>query len=295
MQNIGFIGLGKMGAVMAPRFLDAGFELTVWNRSAVRAQPLLAAGAALAASPAQVAEAADVVITMLRDDAAAEQVFLGQQGLLATEVAGKLFIEMSTLRPQTARALAMRCADQGAAFIDAPVSGTVGPAKEGKLMALVGGSDADIERAQPVLAVLTRRIVHAGPVGQGAMLKLVLNLPLAVYWQSLAEAAALGRAGGLDLATILDAMADSGAAARVLPAKIPLILKGSDHAAFDVATMEKDAKSILATGADFGVPMPTTSAALSTYSSAHAAGLGAADAVSIIRFLSDQFGHEPES
>jgi 3-hydroxyisobutyrate dehydrogenase-like beta-hydroxyacid dehydrogenase len=185
--------------------------------------------------------------------------------------------------------LAARCEERGAAFVDAPVSGTVGPAKEGKLMALVGGSDTALGRARPVLEVLTRRIVHAGRAGQGAMLKLVLNLPLAVYWQSLAEAAALGRAGGLELATILDAMADSGAAARVLPAKIPLILEGSDYAAFDVATMEKDAKSILASGSEFGVPMPTTSAALATYAAAHAAGLGAADAVSIVRFLSDKF------
>ena len=137
MQNIGFIGLGKMGAAMAPRFLEAGFALTVWNRNAARAQPVAAAGATVAAAPVHVAEAADVVITMLRDDAAAEQVFLGQQGVLATDVTGKLFIEMSTLRPQTARALAMRCVEQRAAFIDAPVSGTVGPAKEGKLMALV--------------------------------------------------------------------------------------------------------------------------------------------------------------
>jgi len=294
MQKVGFLGLGKMGAVMAPRFIEAGFPLTVWNRSAEKTEPLAAAGANVAATPAAVTDQADVVISMLRDDAAAEQVFLGDYGLLSTKADGRLFIEMSTLRPATARALASRCTESSAAFIDAPVSGTVGPAKEGKLMALVGGSAADLKRAQPVLEVLTRRIVHAGPVGQGAMLKLALNLALAVYWQSLAEAAALGRAGGLELATILDAMADSGAAARVLPAKIPLILEGSNYAAFDVATMEKDAKSILETGIEFGVPMPTISAALASYASAHAAGLGGADAVSIVRFLSDKFESRAE-
>jgi len=194
---------------------------------------------------------------------------------------------MSTLRPPTARALAARCAVEGAGFIDAPVSGTVAPAKDGKLMALVGGSEADLERARPALEVLTRRIVHAGPVGQGAMLKLVLNLPLAVYWQSLAEAMALGAAGGLDLATMLDAMADSGAATRVLPLKIPLILEGSDYVAFDIATMEKDATSIVETGAEFGIPMPTISAALATYATANAAGKGAEDAVSIVRHSTD--------
>jgi 3-hydroxyisobutyrate dehydrogenase-like beta-hydroxyacid dehydrogenase len=287
MQKIGFLGLGKMGAVMAPRFLDAGFALTVWNRSTGKTEPLAVAGATVAATPAAVADAADVVISMLRDDAAAEHVFLGQDGLLSTDVKGKLFIEMSTLRPATARALAAQCAERGAGFVDAPVSGTVGPAKEGKLMALVGGSDADLERAQPALNVLTRRIVHAGKVGQGAMLKLALNLQLAVYWQALAEAVALGQAGGLEMATVLDAMADSGASARVLPAKVPLILEGSDYAAFDIATMEKDARSIVALGTEFGVPMPTISAALATYAAAHEAGHGAADAVAIVRYFSE--------
>jgi 3-hydroxyisobutyrate dehydrogenase-like beta-hydroxyacid dehydrogenase len=290
MQKIGFLGLGKMGAVMAPRFIAAGFPLTVWNRSPAKADALAAAGASIATNPAEVAADADVIVTMLRDDAAAEQVYLGQHGLLSADVGGKLFIEMSTLRPATAHGLAERADEAGARFVDAPVSGTVGPAKDGKLMALVGGSEADLARAQPILDVLTRRIVHAGPVGQGAMLKLVLNLPLAVYWQSLAEAVALGLAGGLDLATVLDALADSGAAARVLPGKIPLILEGSDDAAFDIATMEKDARSILAAGDELGVPMPTLSAALAAYAAAHAAGLGSADAVAIVRALSDKFG-----
>jgi 3-hydroxyisobutyrate dehydrogenase-like beta-hydroxyacid dehydrogenase len=287
MQTIGFLGLGKMGAVMAPRFLAAGFPLTVWNRSTERTAPLAAAGARVAATPAAVAENAEIVISMLRDDDAARAVFSGTAGLLSTDVTGKLFIEMSTLRPATMRALAASCGRRGAAFIDAPVSGTVGPATDGMLMALAGGSEADLERARPALAVLTRRIVHAGPVGQGALLKLVLNLPLAVYWQSLAEAAALGRAGGLSLDLVLDAMKDSGGAIRVLPLKIPLILEGSDYAAFDIATMEKDATAIVEAGAELGVPMPAAGAALAAYAEARAAGLGAADAVAIVRRLAD--------
>jgi 3-hydroxyisobutyrate dehydrogenase-like beta-hydroxyacid dehydrogenase len=290
MTRIGFLGLGKMGSVMAPRFLDSGFPLTVWNRSAAKAAPLAAAGARIAESPAGVAAHADVVISMLRDDGAARAVFSGGDGLLSAAIDGKLFIEMSTLRPETTRALAEECVRRGAAFVDAPVAGTVGPARDGKLMALLGGSAADLERARPVLAVLTRRIVHAGPVGHGALLKLVLNLPLAVYWQSLAEAAALGCAGGIALETILDAMQDSGAALKVLPLKIPLILEGSDYAAFDIATMEKDATAIVEAGERFGVPMPAAAAALAAYSSANAAGLGAADAVAIVRRLSDGFG-----
>jgi 3-hydroxyisobutyrate dehydrogenase-like beta-hydroxyacid dehydrogenase len=224
---------------------------------------------------------------MLHDDQAAYDVYSGTDGLLSVPAEGKLFIDMSTLRPEAARALAERCSAKGAAFIDAPVSGTVGPARTGRLMALVGGSEASLERARPILEVLTRRIVHAGPVGNGSLLKLVLNLPLAVYWQSLAEALALGHSGGLALDTMLDAVSDSGGALSALSHKISMIVDDSADVAFDIATMEKDARSILAVGAEFGIPMPTATAALAAYSSAHAAGLGSADAVAIIRYLLD--------
>jgi 3-hydroxyisobutyrate dehydrogenase-like beta-hydroxyacid dehydrogenase len=287
MLRLGFLGLGKMGAAMAPRLIEAGHPLTVWNRSEGKAAALEALGSTTAPNPAAVAAASDVVISIVRDDEAAREVFLAPDGLLSVPVDGKLFIEMSTLRPETARELGKRASEARAGFLDAPVSGTVGPAKSGRLMALVGGDAADVERARPVLELLTRRIVHAGPVGQGSLLKLVLNLPLAVYWQSLAEAIALGHAGGLGLETMLDAMKDSGAALAALPIKIPLILEGSTEAAFDVSTMEKDVSSILETGRGFGVPMPTAQAALAAYSSATAAGLGAADAVAVVRFLVD--------
>ena len=205
----------------------------------------------------------------------------------SSPVDGKLFIEMSTLRPGAARELADRCRESGADFIDAPVSGTVGPARSGRLMALVGGSEENFERARPVLESLTRRIVHAGPVGSGSLLKLVLNLPLAVYWQSLAEAVALGHAGGLELESMLDVISDSGGGLSALSHKVSLIVENSNNVAFDVATMVKDAKSIIATGTEFGIPMPTTTAALAAYTAAHKAGLGSADAVAIVRFLLD--------
>ena len=179
--QIGFLGLGKMGAGMAARLADVGHRATVWNRTASKCETLRELGAAVATVPSEACVDAEIVISMLRDDRSALEVFSGKDGLLSIPVDGKLFIEMSTLRPEAARVLARSCEEHGAAFIDAPVSGTVGPARTGRLMALVGGSEENLERARPVLEDMTRRIVHAGPVGSGSLMKLVLNLPLAVY------------------------------------------------------------------------------------------------------------------
>ena len=157
-------------------------------------------------------------------------------------------------------------------------------------MAMVGGREADVERATPVLEPLTRRIVHVGPIGQGSLMKLVINLPLAVYWQSLSEAAAMGHAGGLDLALMLDVLKDSGASLAAFPKKIPDILGQSTDIVFDVDTLRKDVESIVATGGAFDVPMPVTDVVLQVCKSAQAAGLGHADAVALVGFLIDSLG-----
>ena len=193
MSNIGFLGLGKMGAVMAPRLLEAGHDLTVWSRTEKKSRTLVANGARLAANPAEVSASAEIIVTMLADDAAVMDVFSSPGGLLSSSVGNKLFIDMSTLRPSTVLTLAQQVNSANARFIDAPVSGTVGPAKAGQLLVLCGADEVDFRRAQDILRIFSRRIIHAGPVGCGALLKLVVNLPLAVYWSALAEAVALGK------------------------------------------------------------------------------------------------------
>ena len=288
MSRLGFLGLGKMGAAMAPRLLGDGRSLVVWIRNAARVGPLVAAGATAASTPRELVRDADVVFVMIRDDAAAASVYEGPDGLLAGDAGGRLFIEMSTLRPATIARLDALVRGRGAALLDAPVSGTVGPARDGKLLALVGASAADLQRARPFLDLLCRRIVHAGPVGQGALMKLVVNLPLAVYWQSLAEALALGHAGGLEYRAMLETLQDSSAALAVLGLKTPVILGDAPAPAFDVASMQKDVLYMLETGSASGVPMPATAAALATYSAAIAGGLGAEDAVAIVRFLAER-------
>tara|TARA_B100000530_G_scaffold8598_2_gene7184 strand:- start:1689 stop:2576 length:888 start_codon:yes stop_codon:yes gene_type:complete len=287
--NLGFIGLGKMGEPMAMRLLDASFTLNVWNRSPAKTINANKAGAVVASCPSVVASRSEIIISMLNDDDAALEVFEGADGLLAGNVEDKLFIEMSTLRPSTARKLATSCNIQGAAFIDAPVSGTVGPAEEGRLMALVGGKEADLERARPVLDILTRRIVHVGAVGQGSLMKLVINLPLAVYWHSLGEAAAMGHAGGLELSVILDVMKDSGASMAAFPKKIPEILGESDLVTFDIDTLHKDVEFIIETGMDFHVPMAAAKTILSSSKAAKENGLGSADASELVRFIINSY------
>jgi len=271
-----------MGAAIAERVMNAGYDLTVWNRTARRAEALRERGAHVAGSPRALAEACDIVLTLLTDDAAIDAVYRGADGLLAGHVAGTLFVEMSTVRTATIVRLAPAVAERGAALIDAPVSGTVGPAREGQLLALVGGDERDVARAQPILNTFCRRVAHLGPSGSGTTMKLALNLPMAIYWQALAESLALGSQFGLDLATMLDLIADSPAALRALGPKIPVILGERGEVAFDVTGVRKDLLAMIETGQSLGVPMPAASAALLSFTAATAAGIGPEDLAALI-------------
>ena len=288
-KTISFLGLGKMGAVMAPLFLQAGHQLTVYNRDPKKATALVDQGAKLAYSPQQACDSSDFIFTMLSDDKAIQSVFFDNKGLLSTDVTGKLFIDMSTLQVETVKILSDAVIKQGADFIDAPVSGTVAPAAEGKLMFFCGGEAAVIERATPLLEILSRRIIHAGDIGSGALLKLVVNLPLAVYWQSLAEAVRLGSSGGLNEDLMLDAIADSSAALAVLSMKIPTILGADLPVAFDMKSMKKDLNSILTTAQQLNLELPTTTSTLRSYSEAIEKGdMGDKDAVTVVNYLKNK-------
>lgn len=282
-MQIGFVGLGRMGQAMVPRLLEAGFPVLVWNRTAAKAAPLVEQGAVLAPSPADLARASDIVLTMVTDDAAVAALYSAER-LLAGNVAGTLFVEMSTIRPVTIQQIAPLVAERGAALLDAPVSGTVEPARTGQLLALVGGAAADVERARPVLALLCRRVAHLGPTGSGTTMKLVLNLPMAVYWQGLAEALAIGTQAGLDLPTMLELIAASPAAIGALPPKLPSILGADDQVSFDIQGVRKDLQAMTATGSALGVPTPAGSAALLSFAAATAADWGTRDLAQIISY-----------
>ena len=211
-MQIGIAGIGKMGAAIAQRLMEVGHTVTVWNRSADKLKPLVAAGAAVAATPAELASKSEVVITILTDAAAIDAVYGGASGLLEGNVRDKLFIEMSTVRPQTQLALAAKVRAKGAALVECPVGGSTAPAQQGKLIGLMGAEPADAARARPILEQLCRRLEHCGPVGSGSVMKLTINMPLMIYWQALGEALALCGPLGLDPARIMDLLAEPRAA-----------------------------------------------------------------------------------
>jgi 3-hydroxyisobutyrate dehydrogenase len=281
-MKVGIAGTGRMGAAIAARLMGLGHELTVWNRTAEKTKELAAAGAKVAASPAALAGSVDVVITILTDEKAIEALYNGPQGLLSGGVTGKLFIEMSTVRPEVEVALAAKVNLKKAAMIDCPVGGTTGPAREGKLFGFVGGEDADVARARPLLDQMCRRAEHVGPVGSGARMKLAINLPLFVYWQALGEALLLCRPLGLDPERLMSIFADSSGGTNALKTRgsaIAAHLAGKDAGPVSMAVelVCKDLRTMIAEAKALGGTLPAAETALKCFEDAARSGLGAAD------------------
>ncbi len=285
MLRAGVAGLGRMGAVYAERLAVNSFSVSVWNRTPSRALPLAEYGAVGVATPCALSSSSDVILSALSDDRAVKECYLGPDGLLSAPVEGKLFIEMSTIRPETIRHIAEEAQSRGAAVIDAPVSGTVGPARQGQLVIVVGGEVADVERAKSVLSLLGRQTTHMGDVGSGAAMKLVLNMALAVYWQSLAEAIAMGELGGLSRDAMLDVIADSPISTPALNVKMPLLKGTGGEIGFDIAGVKKDMMNAVLTAHSLGVPASTAASALACYTAATSNGFAKRDVVEIVDYL----------
>ncbi len=285
-MQIGIAGLGRMGEAIARRLIEAGHTLSVWNRSPEKARPLEPAGAALARSPEELAAKVGIVITILTDAAAIGTVYDGPSGLLSGNVAGKLFIEMSTVRPQTEIDLAGRVRAKGAGFVECPVGGTVGPARQGKLIGLMGAEEDDAARARPILEQLCRRLEHVGPVGNGALMKLAINLPLLVYWQALGEALALSRSVGLDPSRLMDLFADTSGGTNVIKMRGPAVatmLEGGDPGpvGFPIDGGLKDLRTMLAEGKARGLELPLVERTLACFEQASRDSWGGRDAASM--------------
>jgi 3-hydroxyisobutyrate dehydrogenase len=281
-----------MGAAIGARLLEVGHQVTVWNRTPAKLKPLLDAGAVAAATPKDVVRQAETIITMLTDAAALDAVYEGATGLLAGEVPGKLFIDMSTVRPQAVKDLAAKLKAKGAAFVECPVGGTVGPARTGKLLGLAGGDAADFARAKPILDQLCRRLEHVGPVGAGASMKLAINLPLLVFWRAFAEALSLCRHLGGDPAWLIDLFADTSGGPNALKARGPALvaaLAGQDPGptTFDVDSIRKDLRTMLDEAAALGVELPVVARALDSYDAAARDGWGSRDVASLMSYWLD--------
>jgi 3-hydroxyisobutyrate dehydrogenase len=242
MTKVGFIGLGRMGHGMAGRYLDAGFSVAVWNRSKAKAEDLIARGARWTTSPADAADGADAVVTMVADDEASRAVWLGKDGAAAAMKAGGLVIECSTVSHQHALDMARELRGRGLIYIDCPVTGLPQAAASGKLTLLVGAEPADLDRAKPYLAPIGDVVRHFGAVGTGTVFKLINNLMGAVQIASLAEGVAMAEQAGLDMNLVAEALATGAVASpQVIRHSKRMVARDFSGASFTSALRYKDA------------------------------------------------------
>ena len=282
--TVGLIGLGLMGRPMGMNLLKAGYTLTVWNRTPSRAQELVAAGAKLATSPRETASASDFLITMVSDPPALEEVLWGANGALQGLKPGSTYMDSSTVSPALARRIAAACAERGARFLDAPVTGGDWGAKKGELVFMVGGDAATLKEAEPILGVMGKKWFHLGPHGAGQIIKLAMNLILALQVDGLAEALALVTGSGIQGEKLVEVMQSSMARSGVLDVKAPNLLKGEYVPSFPLRLMHKDLGLALDLANQLGVALPATAAARETYSYVKGAAKEDLDYSAVMKF-----------
>jgi 3-hydroxyisobutyrate dehydrogenase-like beta-hydroxyacid dehydrogenase len=261
-ESIGFVGLGSMGGRIAERLLAGGYEVSGWNRTPAKAEALSSKGLRVAASPRECVAGAEVVLSMVTDTAAVEQVAAGEDGIVAGLGPGAVWADMSTISPEASRRIAERVADAGAAMLDAPVSGSLTTLEQGQLAIMVGGSEAAFERIKPVLLAIGPRVTRVGDNGQALQVKLAINLALVVQVIGFCEGVALAERAGVAREAAVEAMLSSVVSSPVLNYRGPLILEGRmpEEPPADVDLQQKDLLLALELGRSLGVPLPTAAA-----------------------------------
>lgn len=292
-MDIGFMGLGIMGSRMAARLLRAGRSVTVHNRTPSKAEYLLAEGAGWAASPAGLASGVDVLFTMLAHPGAVLDAALGERGFLDGLRPGSLWVDCSTVHPTFSREMAAEAAARGLRFLDAPVSGSRGPAEQGELVFLVGGEASDVEACRPLFEAMGRRVVHAGAHGMGTSIKLVANSLLATAMAAFSEALVFGEAMGLPRATLFDFLLGSHLVAPFLSAKRGKIEAASYEPDFPLQWMHKDLHMASLAAWESGAAMPLVQAAKEEYALALRRGLGAMDFSAVHALLAEGVAAPP--
>ncbi len=273
--RLGFIGLGIMGQSMAANCIKAGFAMTVYNRTAAKAEPLRQLGAAVAASPAELAARCDIVLACVTNSADVLEVMLDpSRGVIAGAAAGTLVIDHSTVAPDVAKQCAAALADRGCAFLDAPVSGGDVGAKAGTLSIMVGGERAPFDRALPVLQAMGKTITHCGPSGSGYLVKLCNQVLGALHLVAAAEAISLAKSAGVDPAAMLAAVSGGAASSWALLNLAPKMLAGNDQPGFYVDYQLKDLHLAADAAHKLGVPLPAAALAENLFRAASAQGLG---------------------
>jgi 3-hydroxyisobutyrate dehydrogenase-like beta-hydroxyacid dehydrogenase len=292
MAEIGFVGLGVMGGRMAKRLLDAGHRLTGHNRTRAKAEWLIDAGMRWAETPREVADAAEITLSMVTDTRALRAIVDGPDGILAGLRDGKLYVDMSTVSPTKSRELAGRVAERGARMLDAPVSGSVATLEEGNLAIMVGGAVEDVERALPVLRDIGPRVTHVGGNGQAALVKIASNLNLAVQMLAFSEAVLLTEKGGIPRETAVEALLSGVIASPMLKYRGPFVLQEPEDAWFDVNMMQKDLLLALEAGRQHDVPLPTTAVVNEFLTAARAMGMDKRDFAVLFEVLARMSGIE---
>jgi 3-hydroxyisobutyrate dehydrogenase-like beta-hydroxyacid dehydrogenase len=289
--EVGFIGLGIMGSRQAMNLRRAGHELTVFNRTRARAEEWAAEhGGHVAATPREVTERADVVITMLVDGAQVRDALLGDDGALAGARDGALFVDMSTIAPADARALAAALRERGHGFMDAPVTGSAPRAQDGTLTIMCGGESADLERVRPLLEAMGERIVHAGDVGQGQAVKVISNAVSATNCAVLAQALVAGRQAGVSLDALLEVMGNGSANSTMLQLKGRPMLEHDFSPLFKLEHMLKDVRLCLQETRAAGTGFPFAALAGELYAIGVGRGLGEQDFAAVLEVVEGMTG-----
>lgn len=257
MANLGFIGLGLMGGRIAKRLLDAGHQVTGHNRTRAKAEPLIKAGMHWKDTPREVAQAADITLSMVMDSAALSSITEGDDGILAGLSAGKIYVDMSTVSPKLIRFIAGRVADSGADMLEAPVSGSLPAAEGGTLILYVGGDAETLEKVRPVFEQISQKIIHVGGNGQAIAMKVAINLNMPIQLASLFEGVLLVERSGVSRAVALDGVLNSVAASTAMKYRGPFMLKMPDEVWFSAAMMKKDIQLALELGDETGVELQT--------------------------------------
>jgi 3-hydroxyisobutyrate dehydrogenase-like beta-hydroxyacid dehydrogenase len=257
MANIGFVGLGLMGSRIVKRLLEAGHQVSGYNRTRAKAESLIQAGMRWKNSPKEVAQAADITLSMVADTAALSSITDGKNGILAGLSAGKIYVDMSTVSPETTRLIARRVTDSGAEMLDAPVSGSVSAVEAGTLVIYVGGSKEALEKVRPIFEQLSQRVIYVGTNGQAVSMKIAINLNIAPQLVSLFEGVLLAERSGIPRAEALDGLLNSVVASTAMKYRAPFILKMPEEVWFSAKMMKKDIELALDLGKELGVTLKT--------------------------------------
>ncbi|SHO47801.1 NAD(P)-dependent oxidoreductase [Desulfopila aestuarii] len=285
MKKYGFLGIGIMGKAMAANLLHAGFEVMVWNRNIERCSPLIDMGARQGKSPAEVVADSDITFAMVSDPAAAESLCFAQNGVLDGVSAGKGYVDVSTVDPETAMKIGRAIQGKGGRYLEAPVSGSKKPAEDGALVFLCAGDRALYDEAGPALQVMGKKSFYFPEIGQGAQMKLVINMIMGSMMTAFGEGLALGDKLGLPMTSVLDVLAQGAINNPMFQLKGPLMAEGNFNPAFPLKHMQKDMRLALLMGDQHGQPLHTAAAANNAFIKARNSGFGDEDFSAVLKAI----------